>query len=453
MTSSVAAFVPDLCADAVAKRVAVLLSSPVAMAKPFGKHWSVAIVCVKDSVLEPLSIQRLLSSIDPLCCTDLLYLFIYFHSLIPTAFSFVPVYCFVFFFLPESSNPFPADNPSSKLFFCCIYPPQLKGLKFLSVPLKKKVGGRCLSVFSWFRQSWWWVDGKEILAATQRVLLLRISDGCLQFKKMKNPSFWTQTAECTKAGKFVVLSLGSCALFWFSFKAVRSLGWKCIKVLFWGQKKKCKKKSMPEKQERGRIKPGLESLEWAARGPGIAWCPSEARLVFLSAASARKQSQVTDVMLITPGSPPFRSTEVEAGLCGDLAPSLLPFFFFFFSVSVRLDLPLLVPPDFSDCRWRGHKAPKSHHSKRGSLPGAPGYRGSSSLLEISPAVKAALFCSEEGVFFFSPFHHDEKQPKWSDRVGKTVFFFLFPFRSLQQPLNRCWFWVIREKFPLLLPGF
>lgn len=52
------------------------------------------------------------------------------------------------------------------------------------------------------------------------------------------------------------------------------------------------------------------------RGAKIAWCPSEAHFIFLSAASAKKQSQVTELMLITPESPPFRKTKAGAGLCG-----------------------------------------------------------------------------------------------------------------------------------------
>lgn len=52
------------------------------------------------------------------------------------------------------------------------------------------------------------------------------------------------------------------------------------------------------------------------RGATIAWCPSEAHFIFLSAASARKQSRVTELMLITPESPPFSQTKAAAGLCG-----------------------------------------------------------------------------------------------------------------------------------------
>lgn len=86
---------------------------------------------------------------------------------------------------------------------------------------------------------------------------------------------------------------------------------KCIKAAFLGTRKR--------KKKRGRIKAGLESGGWAARGLKS----PEAHFIFLSAAFARKQSQVTDLMLITPGLPPFRKTKADAGLCCNLVPSLL----------------------------------------------------------------------------------------------------------------------------------
>lgn len=52
------------------------------------------------------------------------------------------------------------------------------------------------------------------------------------------------------------------------------------------------------------------------RGAKIAWRPSEAHFIFLSAASAEKQSEVTELMLIPPESPPFSQTKAAAGLCG-----------------------------------------------------------------------------------------------------------------------------------------
>lgn len=44
-------------------------------------------------------------------------------------------------------------------------------------------------------------------------------------------------------------------------------------------------------------------------------CPSEAHFIFRSVTLVRKQSQVTDLALITPGLPPFRKTKADETHC------------------------------------------------------------------------------------------------------------------------------------------
>lgn len=63
-----------------------------------------------------------------------------------------------------------------------------------------------------------------------------------------------------QAGKFVVLSLGSCTAFLVLHQSRKEPGMKCIKAAFFWEG------GVRQKKKRGRIKAGLESGEWAARG-------------------------------------------------------------------------------------------------------------------------------------------------------------------------------------------
>lgn len=48
--------------------------------------------------------------------------------------------------------------------------------------------------------------------------------GTIKVKENEKSVILDAKAKYTNDGKFVVLSLGSCAMFWFSVKAVRNLG-------------------------------------------------------------------------------------------------------------------------------------------------------------------------------------------------------------------------------------
>lgn len=87
-------------------------------------------------------------------------------------------------------------------------------------------------------------------------------------------------------------------------QGLKHLGWNASKTLLWTERVLKKKK--------GRIKARLESNEWAARDK-MALCPSEPHFIFCSVTAGRKQSQVTDLMLITRGLPPFRKTKADGG--------------------------------------------------------------------------------------------------------------------------------------------
>lgn len=60
-----------------------------------------------------------------------------------------------------------------------------------------------------------------------------------------------------------------------------------------------------------------------SQGDKMASCPSEAHFIFRSVTTGRKQSQVTDLALITPGLPPFRKTKADGAHCTNSYPFLL----------------------------------------------------------------------------------------------------------------------------------
>ena len=80
---------------------------------------------------------------------------------------------------------------------------------------------------------------------------------------------------------------------------------KCIKDAFVDKKNAEKKKGKNKKH-------GLKAMN-SPQGDKMASCPSEAHFIFRSVTPGRKQSQVTDLMLITHELPPFRKTKADGG--------------------------------------------------------------------------------------------------------------------------------------------
>lgn len=65
----------------------------------------------------------------------------------------------------------------------------------------------------------------------------------------------------------------------------------------------------------------LKAMNWPL-GDKMALCPSEPHFIFCSFRPGRKQSQVTDLVLITPGLPLFRKTKADGGHCTNCDSSL-----------------------------------------------------------------------------------------------------------------------------------
>lgn len=81
-------------------------------------------------------------------------------------------------------------------------------------------------------------------------------------------------------------------------QGLKHLGWNASKKLLWTERGWERIKSMAWKQQQGRR---------------MALCSSEAHFIFHSVTPGRKQSQVTDLMLITPELSPFRETKACGG--------------------------------------------------------------------------------------------------------------------------------------------